>query len=281
MPSSPEARVFSPTSLQDTLSIHAHNPEALLYAGGTEILMDSYGETPRLSGTVISLGTVQELKLVNRTERYLDLGACMTIAELVELGDRIVPACLIEAAQAVARPSIRNLATVGGNIAVKNRRMDLFPVLACLDAQAELRKENSARWLPVSKLFATAAEKPMGADEIICRVRLPLDTWDIAFRKKVGNRDIPDDTTYVFLFMAKASRAVISDIRVAFSGHSFFRDRVIESGIIGRALPLSRPDVKAILAQYAQVMREALLIPSARRTQFLSMLEWALDQLTT
>jgi len=281
MASSPEARVFSPANLQDALYIHAHNPDALLYAGGTEILMDSYGETPNLSGTIISLGSVQELKLVNRTERYLDLGAGMTIAEIVELGDRIVPACLIDAAAAVARPGIRNLATLGGNVASKRRRMDLFPVLACLDAQAELRKENSARWLPVSKLFAEGtAEKPLGADEIICRFRLPLDSWDLAFRKKVGNRDTPDDTTYVFLFLAKTSRSVISDIRVAFSGHSFFRDRIIESGIIGKPLPLSRADAQSIRSQYADAMREALHIPSARRTQFLSMLEWALEQLT-
>lgn len=281
MASSPEARVFSPTNLQDALYIHAHNPDGLLYSGGTEILMDSYGETPELSGTVISLSSVPELKLVNRTERYLDLGAGLTVAEVVELGDRIVPACLIDAAASVARPGLRNLATIGGNIASKRRRMDLFPVMACLDAQAELRKENSARWLPVSKLFAQGpSEKPLAEDEIICRFRLPLDTWDLSLRRKVGNRDMPDDTTYVFLFLAKTSRAVISDIRVAYSGHSFFRDRIIESGIIGKPLPLSRTDAQSILAQYSEAMRETLLIPSARRAQFLAMLEWALDQLT-
>ncbi len=280
MPTNLDARIFSPSNLLDVLSIHAHNPDAVLYAGGTGILLDSHAERPSLSGTLISLSGVPELKLMNRTERYLDLGACMTVAEIADLGDRIVPSCLIEAAAAVARPGIRNLATLGGNIAYRKRRMDLFPLLACMDAQAELRKENSARWLPVAKLFAASAEKPLGEDEVICRVRLPLDSWDVAFRKKLGNRDIPDETTYVFLFLAKTSRAVVSDLRVAFSGHSYFRDRVIESGVIGKALPFSRSDSRAILELYSEAMGEAILIPSARRSQFLSMLEWSLDQLT-
>lgn len=280
MPSSPEARIFSPATLQDALSIHAHNPDALLYSGGTGILMNSFGETPDLSGAVISLSSIPELKVVNRSERYLDLGAGLTIAELIELGDRIVPSSALETARAIARPSIRNVATLGGNLASKERRMDLFPALVCLDAQAELRKENQARWLPVSKLFARAPDKPLQADEILCRVRIPLDIWDISIQKKVGNRDIPDDTTYNFVFLAKTSRAVVSDIRVAFSGHSFFRQRSIESGIIGKPLPLGKEDARAVLGLYAAAIGEALLIPTARRAQFLCMLEWALEQLS-
>lgn len=280
MTSSPEARIFSPAGLQDALSVLARNPDARLFSGGTEILMDSFGEPPNLSGTIISLSGIPELKTANRSERYLDLGAGMTISELVELGDRIVPPCVIEAARGISRPSVRNLATIGGNISSRKRRMDLYPVFVCLDAQAELRRENASRWLPVSKLFAPAPDKPMQKDEILCRIRLPLDTWDIAFLRKVGNRDIPDETTYTFAFLAKAGRGVISDIRIVFSGHSFFRQRPIESGIIGKSLPLGKEDADAILAQYTSASAEALLIPSARRTQFLCMLEWALAQLS-
>jgi CO/xanthine dehydrogenase FAD-binding subunit len=280
MAPSAEARIFSPQNLPDALSAYARNPDALIYSGGTEILKDSNESLPELRGTIICVSNIPELKILNRSERYVDLGAALSLTELIEAGERIIPACIVKTARAIAHPGVRNLATLGGNLAVKKRRMDMFAALACLDAQAELRKEGGSRWTPVSLLFSGTSEQGILPGEIICRIRIPLDNWDLSLSRKIGNRVMPDESSYTFIFLAKTSRGVVSDVRVAFSGHSYFRRRELENSIIGKALPLDREDAMAFLSQYRAAVDEVLIIPTTRRIQFMSMLEWALGHLS-
>jgi CO/xanthine dehydrogenase FAD-binding subunit len=286
-----DVRVFSPSNLQDALSALARNPDATVFAGGTSLLCRSPGTRLPLSGAVIPIAHLEELKLVHRTERYLDLGACVTLASLLELGERIVPDILIQAASGVARAPVQNLATIGGNVASAERRMDLHPVLTCLDAQAELRRENAARWLPVSQLPVQDQDQRPGSGaqgpqtrgkgpEIICRVRVPLDSWNISIYKKIGSPGIPDVSTFSFVFLARAARGFLSDMRVCLSGKTSLRRRDIEAGLAGKRLPLSASDAAAIVAAYGKACAEEMVIPSLRRIQFLSLLERALSGLS-
>ena len=286
-----DVRVFSPSSLADALAAHADNPDALVFAGGTSLLFRASGTRLPLSGAVIPISHLEELKVVHRTERYLDLGACVTMASLIELGERIVPGIVIRAAAGIARLPVRNLATIGGNLACAERRMDLHPVMTCLDAQAELRRENASRWVPVAQLqlqdqasrsgaLARGAPASRKGPEMICRIRIPLDAWNIAIYRKIGASGIPDVSTFSFVFLAKAARGLLSDLRVCLSGKTALRRRDIEASQLGKRLPLSASDAAAIVAAYGKASAEEMVIPSLRRIQFLSILERSLAELS-
>ncbi len=274
-----EASIFSPKNLADALAFYARNPASLLFAGGTSIMADSLQAIPSLSGNLICLSHIPELKQVNRTERFVDLGATLTISQMIDLGERILPRSVIDTALGIAHPSIRNLATLGGNLANSRRRMDLFAILACMDAQVELKQGSGSRWLPVSRLFGDGASSGLAQSEILCRVRIPTESWDLSLCSKLGANGVPDEGSYTFVFMARIPRTGVADIRIAFSGHSYFRRRDLENGIIGKTLPFKRDFIDNVIQDYKMAMRENIFIPSVRRTQFLSMLEWAIGHL--
>jgi CO/xanthine dehydrogenase FAD-binding subunit len=271
-----DARVFSPLSVADAIQSLARNPDALVFAGGTAIFREVPGILLPLNGTIIPIGRIQELKQVNRTERYLDIGACLTAASLFALGPRIAPRILIEAASSIARTPVRCLATVGGNLCVDDRRMDLHAVLSALDAQAEFRGDGQARWLPLPRIALGREDPRPQGPEILTRVRVPLETWNAAIFRKLGLRDFPDTSTYAFVFLARTTRGIISDVRVLLSGKSALRRRDIESGLAGKTLPLDRNDVDGVVDAYRKAASEDVVLPELRIAQFLSLLRSAL-----
>jgi CO/xanthine dehydrogenase FAD-binding subunit len=275
-----DAWVYSPRSLAEALDAYARNPGALVIAGGTALFRRVASCRLPSSGPVIPLSGIDELRQVNRTERYLDLGACLSLADLIGLGPRIVPAILLEAAGKVGRAPIRSLATIGGNLCVRERRMDLHPVLSCLDAQAELRCASGSRWVPAARLPLAEADSSAPRAELLVRVRVPLENWNVAFFAKLGGKDAPDVDDFAFVFLAKAARGILSDARVCLSGQSVLRRRDLESGLSGKNLPLARTEVDSALEAYAESARGDVVIPSLRRAQFISLLRGALRSLT-
>ena len=114
-----EVRVFRPKSLGGLLRLYARNPDALLFAGGTSLiprLRSQGGLCLQLPPKVIYLGNVAELSRISRTQRYLDIGATLSLARIMSVGRNVLPQVLQTALGSVAYPSVRNLATLGGNL---------------------------------------------------------------------------------------------------------------------------------------------------------------------
>jgi aerobic carbon-monoxide dehydrogenase medium subunit len=68
---------------------------------------------------------------------------------------------------------VRNVATIGGNLAHGDPHMDLPPVLMALDAEVTLKGRGGTRTLKVENLFAGYYETVLGRDEIITELRVP------------------------------------------------------------------------------------------------------------
>jgi carbon-monoxide dehydrogenase medium subunit len=116
-------KVFLPTSADEALGLV---DQGTLMAGGTHVM-------PRLAPTesIISLRHAG-LSGVEEDGDLIRIGATTTLAEV----GRRVP-FLREAITSIASPTIRNLATVGGNLFVPQPHGDLAVCLLALDATIE------------------------------------------------------------------------------------------------------------------------------------------------
>jgi NADPH-dependent glutamate synthase beta subunit-like oxidoreductase/CO/xanthine dehydrogenase FAD-binding subunit len=99
--------------------ISKHNGRAKVNAGGTELLgslrnncIAGYPEA------VINIKTIPRLNYIKTAGKGLRIGALTTLADIVKSPEiRRNYALLAEAAHSVAAPNLRNLATMGGNLA--------------------------------------------------------------------------------------------------------------------------------------------------------------------
>jgi CO/xanthine dehydrogenase FAD-binding subunit len=121
-------RVWRPTSIDELIHLQQEQPALTLLAGGTVALPAWQNEiAPK---EVIYLPSIPELH--DRGPSWC--GSAVTLAEIAE--ETAYPATLREAAASIASPAIRNIATLGGNIANPGDRCLLVALLA-LDAWVE------------------------------------------------------------------------------------------------------------------------------------------------
>lgn len=211
----PEFEYFSPRDIPSTLELLSiHGAQAVLLAGGTDLLvrMKQQLVTP---GAVINLKDIAELKGIRKLEgSFVFIGALTRINDLLESPViRKKYRGLWEAADAVSAPPLRNMGTVGGNIAQETRCLyynqtpswrkskpvcfkaggtvcnavkggkhcfavyqgDLAPMLIALSAQVILSKRGESRKIPLENLYSGKGKAPltMGKDELLEGVVLP------------------------------------------------------------------------------------------------------------
>ncbi len=164
---------FEPTTLAEASRLFAEEHTQLL-AGGTDLVigMKAYTETPQ---SVISLQKIQGLDTITSdSDGSITIGA-MTKVRDVELSDDVQKyhTALAEGASEIGSIQIRNLATIGGNIAHASPAADTVAGLLVADAQVDIASTDGERSVPINELFTGPGQTVLKPGEIITQFRLP------------------------------------------------------------------------------------------------------------
>jgi xanthine dehydrogenase FAD-binding subunit len=246
------SEIHYPATIVELLELMRKNPGLLIYAGGTEILGERGGRFLELPPVVALIDGIHELKQVNLTERWVDIGAALTFSELLELKERALPDLFVQIIRGIGTPAIRNLATLGGNLATRRRFMDTWPVLACLEALVELRDAAGSRWVNVNRLVDGEGRTSFPTGSLLVRVRIPLDTWNITALRKVGTQTWPAGSSAIFSLAARADKGILAAFRIAFGGDVALRFPDLEARIVGRRLPLDPRERRGLSMEYRE-----------------------------
>ncbi len=163
-----------PKTIRDACALLGDNPDAKAIAGGTALL------------TIIKQGLLRPNLLVNLKkirdtseigydpQHGLRLGALTTISE-IELSPLVQQhyPILAEACHTVANIRIRNMATIGGNLAHGDYQSDPPTVLAALDARIELMNKRGVREMKLSDFQRGSYETALEAGELLAAVVIP------------------------------------------------------------------------------------------------------------
>jgi CO/xanthine dehydrogenase FAD-binding subunit len=183
----------------------------------------------------------------------VEFGAAVPLQAILRLGANNLPLALAETIRGIGRPAIRGLATLGGNLAIAGRLMSAAPVLALLDARAELRRHGAARWVPIVRLHRQDGSVDIGSSEVIARVRVPLYPWSVQVYRRFGSIMAPDSHPLSFCGLARVSNRIVEELRVVGStAHSeMLRYKEVEADLVGRRLPLSEREINTAVDAFA------------------------------
>lgn len=253
----PHNQVFSPYSLAELFLFWNKFPDAVLFSGGTDLLRGQTDRLFRLPQNLISLDKVDELKKINRTERYLEIGSAVCLSDILRLG-KIVPEALVTIINSIGNPRIRNIATVGGAIRSNHRYSDLHAILIAQDATYELKSAADARWISASKFVASGPELLQEERSLISRIRIPLTTWTYIFHKKIGHihRDDPEGGT--FLLLCNIDKDIITDLRLIFVGSAIIRFKDMETNLVGQSIPLGEKNIETLLKDCLELIADKI-----------------------
>ena len=200
--------VVVPTSLADAVAAAGAAPDALLLAGGTDVMVElneRHRRLPWSDAAVIALSRVPELTswTFDPDARLLRLGAGVRWAEIEREPLKSMVPALAEAARTVGSPQIRNAGTVGGNLATCSPAGDGLPVLAALDAEVNLIASSGRRSMPIAEFMVGVKRTALEPGELIESVTVPVfDGWQ--GYSKVGVRNA--------MVIATASACIVTDV---------------------------------------------------------------------
>jgi carbon-monoxide dehydrogenase medium subunit len=147
---------------------------ARLLAGGHSLipLMKMRLATPT---ALVDIGRIPELKGISSTGGSLRIGSLTTHAELAASAE-LKSACpmLAEAAALVGDSQVRNVGTIGGNIAHADPASDLPTVLAALDAIIHVAGPDGARAIAVREFFQGMMTTAIEPAEILTAIEVPV-----------------------------------------------------------------------------------------------------------
>ncbi|MCL2185863.1 MAG: FAD binding domain-containing protein [Treponema sp.] len=266
----PLNQVIFPSSFQELFAAWNRFPNAVPYAGGTDLIGRQEKNMIDLPPVFLCLDKIEELQRITRTEHYLEIGSMVKLNRLIRLG-KIVPEILSSCLENIAGVQLRNLATIGGNICSSSRLLDLPAPLTALEAQYEFRNaSNATRWVSASR-FHSEEQTALDKHELLTRVRLPLHQWDYAVYKKFLAEDHLN--TEALVFLAKTQKNVLSDIRVIYKSSSILRNKDAEDILIGKFLPFSRKTAEEFISNWIGFLAQKPEIKNFSKNSLISSIE--------
>ena len=164
---------YEPTTLAEASRLFAEE-HAQLLAGGTDLVigMKALTETPQ---SVISLQKIPGLAgITTEADNSISIGAMTKVREVELFGDiQQHHTALAEGAAEIGSIQIRNLATIGGNIAHASPAADTVAGLLVADAQVDIAGADGERTVPIDELFTGPGQTVLKPGEIITQFRLP------------------------------------------------------------------------------------------------------------
>jgi len=241
-------RCFAPSSLDELLALRVGHPDAHLLAGGTDLALLVTKEF-RTIPTVISVTQVPELRALAVDGEAVIIGAAVTYTEALPVIERYWPsfACLI---RRIGSRQIRNLGTIGGNIANASPIGDTPPALIALGATLRLRSRRGLREMPLEDFFTGYRKTALAADEIVESLRIPLPRPEQRFRTdKIAKRWDQDISAICAAFNLTIREGRIEAARIAYGGMAATPCRAVrtEAALIGHSWDL--PTVETAAAE--------------------------------
>jgi len=132
---------------------------AAVVAGGTDLLLDLQQGRHDPVNTLVDVSGVDEMKRITVEDEHIFVGAAVTHKTILDSALlQKHAACLVDACGLIGGPQVRNVATLGGNVAHALPAADGVIALMALDAEALIASADQRKWKPLHALFAGPGE---------------------------------------------------------------------------------------------------------------------------
>ena len=170
----PSFEYLTPSNIPDAVALlQKHGDEAKILAGGHSLIP---AMRLRLAepGYLIDISGIGGLDYIQEESGQLRIGAmtCEAALEESEIVQRKVP-LLLDTAKMIADPSVRNMATVGGNLAHGDPANDHPATMLALRASVIAEGPNGTREIKIDNFFPDFFTTALSEDEILTEIRIP------------------------------------------------------------------------------------------------------------
>lgn len=263
--------VHTPQTFSELQSILTRSEKFTYFAYGSEIMRqkDSYPAKDSAM-EIISLSSIEEMKRFQRNDKIAEIGAMLSLEELLSVGRSILPKILVDTIKSFGGSVILRGISIGGCLASKKLVSYISGTLIALDAQAEIkflkRKRLHSKWYPIRALFDKDGLK-VQEGAIISRIRVPLETmlWQRFYKK--GDFLTESSKALALSFIANHEADTLNSIHIVMTypdkGIIFGRD--YDNIFSSVRLPLDQEETKSLIDSILSLCEQSRNLSNLQR----------------
>ncbi len=231
---------------------------AVPIAGGTDLLLDLDQGRHSPATTLVDLTSVAEMRQLEVRDDALYIGAAVSLTDiaLAPLVARHATA-LVEACELIGGPQVRNVATLGGNVAHALPAADGTIALLALEATVEVASLSGTRRIPLDKIFLGPGKSTLNSgQDLLVGFHVPLAAAQeaSAFRRIMRPQGVALPILNVAVWIRR-TKEIIDAVRIAVgpSGPTPRRVADVEVALAGNvySAAASNSAIQALLAHVA------------------------------
>jgi carbon-monoxide dehydrogenase medium subunit len=164
----------SPKTLSEAVALLGRLGEGAKVLSGGQSLLPLLKLRLGSAGHLVDIGRIPGLEYVKEEGGYLRIGG-RTRESALEHSDVVKKRypILADTAAVIADPLVRNMATVGGNLAHGDPANDHPATMLALGAEVVATGPKGERTIPIEKFFTGLFETALAHDEILTEIRVP------------------------------------------------------------------------------------------------------------
>lgn len=246
-----ENRIIVPAGLDDFAAVYEANPTATIVNGSTDVGL-WVTKFMRPIGPVIFINHLQELKRIAENDSEVRLYAGVSYSEALPVVTAYFPH-MSELWNRIAGEQVRNMGTIGGNIANGSPIGDTPPPFIALGAKLHLRCGEHRREIKLEDYFLAYGKQDRQPGEFVESVTIPLLPAGEKFAVyKVSKRREEDISALCGAFRVFVNDAgMVGMARIAFGGMAATpkRAKAVEAALVGR--PWNEATIENAVAAFA------------------------------
>lgn len=179
---------LSPSSIAEATEMLKEHNNTKLLAGGTDLVLELRRDMLKPE-YLISLNNIAELKNISEDKKNIYIGSMVTFSMLLDnklIKDNINS--FIQCCNNMGSPQIRNMATIGGNIANGGSAADIVPCIISLDGILEITSPYTKRRICCEEYFRNYATERIKENEILTSIIIPKTKGKSGYYK-LGKRN--------------------------------------------------------------------------------------------
>lgn len=246
----------SPATLDECLGVlQQEDSNAIVIAGCTNIL-PSLKNKKLAKGVFVDINGIETLRGIKSDSQAIKIGAATTITQLLK-SDIIKENATVlwEACQQFADPTVRNRATIGGNLVNASPAADAIVPLLALGASVSIAgRKDGIREVPLEQFLLGPGKTILGRDELLVAIIIPQQSGAKGKFIKFGLRQSMAISVISVAVNLNMNGPVCVNAQIALGAvaPTAIRARQTENYLIGQTLDA------AVLSQAAELVKSEI-----------------------
>ena len=209
-------KYFSPRTIKELKKVIKKNSNSHFLSGGTDLSLIVTKERKDINN-IINLKDIDELDFIKEKNNNIEVGAATPLIKFEKFILKYYPD-FNSVLKRYGSVQIRNVCTIGGNIATASPIGDTLPILLSLNSEIVIETKKNKKILPLKNFFLSYRKTRLKKGEFIYSIKIPIYKNNVFKAYKISKRFDDDISSLCASFNLEIVNKKIKKAIIAYGG---------------------------------------------------------------